>query len=177
MRATKNILSVTTSLVKNWLTLVSYLWKPSTILSWPLKSFFVKWSSILASTKHSINVVLYCGSPNDGSHEFPIHSWFMSPNARVVRDVFGADGEVRDTISWMAILSFNLKKMISFLYKLFNYLTKTLKKNQLMMRFKKNICCSLQKDVLEANCKYSVSGATHINILCRIAPKRFIYLY
>ena len=60
-----------------------YLWKLSTILSWPLRSFFVRWSSILASTRHSMKVLRYWGSPRLGNHSFPIHSWFISPNANV----------------------------------------------------------------------------------------------
>lgn len=85
-----------------------YLWKLSTIFNCPRKSFFVRWSNILASTKHSMNVVLYWGSPKEGNQQFPIHSWFMSPNAKVVLEVFGAEGDVRDTISWMASLNFSL---------------------------------------------------------------------
>lgn len=81
---------------------LSHLWKESTIFSCPRRSFLVRWSSIRASTKHSMNVVLYWGKPKAGSHSFPTHSWFMSPNARVVREVFGADGDVKDTISCMA---------------------------------------------------------------------------
>jgi hypothetical protein len=54
-----------------------------------------------------MKVVLYCGNPSDGSHALPIHSWFMSPNAKVVREVLGADGLVNETISWIANRSFN----------------------------------------------------------------------
>lgn len=82
--------------------LSTYLWKLSTIFSCPRRSFFVRWSNILASTRHSINVVRYWGRPSAGSHALPIHSWFISPNASVVLDVLGADGDVNDTISWMA---------------------------------------------------------------------------
>ena len=55
--------------------------------------------SYLASTKHSMKVVLYCDKPKEGNQSLPIHSWFISPQARVVLLVAGAEGEVRDTIS------------------------------------------------------------------------------
>ena len=42
----------------------------------------------LASTRHSMKVVLYCERPRLGSHSLPIHSWFMSPYARVVLNKF-----------------------------------------------------------------------------------------
>ena len=44
-----------------------------------------------------MKVVLYWERPRPGSQSFPIHSWFMSPYARVVREVAGALGEVRLT--------------------------------------------------------------------------------
>lgn len=84
-----------------------YLWKLSTILSCPRRSFLLRWSNILASTKHSMKVVLYWGKPSDGSHALPIHSWFISPKANVVREVLGAEGLVRETISWIANRNFN----------------------------------------------------------------------
>lgn len=71
-------------------------------MSCPRRSFLVRWSSILASTRHSMKVVRYCGRPRPGSHSLPTHSWFMSPKASVVREVLGAEGDVRDTISCMA---------------------------------------------------------------------------
>mgnify|MGYP004593452131 CR=1 FL=1 len=49
----------------------------------------------------------YCGKPRLGSQTLPIHSWFISPNAKVVREVFGADGLVSDTISCIANRNFN----------------------------------------------------------------------
>ena len=49
-----------------------------------------------------MKVVLYWDRPRLGSHSFPIHSWFMSPYASVVREVAGAEGEVRLTISCIA---------------------------------------------------------------------------
>lgn len=64
-----------------------YLWKLSTILSWPRRSFFVRWSNMRASTRHSMNVLLYCGKPKDGSHSLPIHSWFISPKANVWKGI------------------------------------------------------------------------------------------
>lgn len=49
----------------------------------------------------------YCGKPRLGNQMLPIHSWFISPNARVVREVFGADGLVNETISCIANLNFS----------------------------------------------------------------------
>ncbi|KAF9422725.1 hypothetical protein HW555_001719 [Spodoptera exigua] len=44
----------------------------------------------------------------EGSQTFPIHSWFMSPKASAAQAVpRGADGDVSDTISWIASLSFS----------------------------------------------------------------------
>ena len=134
------------------------LWKESTNFSWTLRSFLVRWSSMRASTRHSMKVVLYWLRPSEGSQSFPIHSWFMSPYARVVLQnivqswldnaatsghqlpkallpmsmsmfvsgrlavqdfslciswlgkyllVAGAEGEVNETISWMARRSFS----------------------------------------------------------------------
>ena len=64
------------------------LWNESTSFNWTLKSFLVRWSSILASTRHSMNVVRYWLRPREGSQSLPIHSWFMSPYARVVLNKF-----------------------------------------------------------------------------------------
>jgi len=35
-----------------------------------------------ASTRHSMKRLRYCGIPRLGSHSLPIHSWFISPNAK-----------------------------------------------------------------------------------------------
>ena len=59
------------------------LWKLSTILSWPRRSFLVRWSSMRASTRHSMKCDRYCGKPRLGNQSLPIHSWFISPNANV----------------------------------------------------------------------------------------------
>ena len=75
------------NLTKNIRTIIfkktAYLWKLSTILSCPRRSFLVRWSSMRASTRHSMKVLRYWGRPRLGSHSLPIHSWFISPNASV----------------------------------------------------------------------------------------------
>lgn len=46
--------------------------------------------------------------PSEDSQTFPIHSWFMSPKASAAQAVpRGAEGDVRDTISWIASRSFS----------------------------------------------------------------------
>lgn len=63
------------------------------------RSFLVRCSSMRASTRHSMKCERYWPRPSDGSHSLPTHSWFMSPKASVARAAFGADGDVRFTIS------------------------------------------------------------------------------
>lgn len=57
----------------------AHRWKLSTIFRCTRRSFLVRWSSMRASTRHSMKWLRYWGSPRLGSHSFPIHSWFMSP--------------------------------------------------------------------------------------------------
>ncbi len=56
----------------------------------------------LTTNKNSVFSLTDKTLPNWGSQTFPIHSWFISPYARVVLEVGGAEGLVSETISWMA---------------------------------------------------------------------------
>lgn len=56
-------------------------WRLSTIFKWTRRSFLVRCSSMRASTRHSMKADRYCARPREGSHSFPSHSWFISPNA------------------------------------------------------------------------------------------------
>lgn len=102
----------------------------------------VRWSSILASTRDSMKVLRYCGRPSACNHSLPTHSWFMSPNARVVRDVLGAEGEVSDTISCIASRSFRRCK-------------------GLLMPISRRISASLSADMIAPDLTLALQAATY----------------